>query len=211
MTLAARKKKIHILLNELKKLVPQAKMILEYSNNWELVVAVALSAQCTDKQVNNVTRTLFKKYPTLEDYVNADIKEFEQDIYSTGFYKNKAKNVLAGAKVVKEQFDGVIPKTIEELMMIPGVGRKTANVVLGNAYGIAEGIAVDTHVKRFAKNFGLTDSSNPDIIERDLMAILPQEEWFPFTYYAIEYGRQFCPARCKHEDCPLRDLLSTLS
>ncbi len=210
LTLEERKEKVQVLLKELKKLVPEAKMVLEYSNHWELVVAVALSAQCTDKQVNKVTKTLFHKYPTLHNYLVADITEFEQDIYSTGFYKNKAKNVLAGAKVVHEQFNGVIPRTIEELMMIPGVGRKTANVVLGNAYGISEGIAVDTHVKRFAHHFGFSDSSNPDIIERDLMTILPQEEWFSFTYYAIEYGRQYCTARCRHEDCPLREhLLST--
>jgi len=203
-----KKERISVLLDELQQLLPNAHIILEYSNNWELVVAVVLSAQCTDKQVNKVTRTLFQKYSTLEDYVNADIKEFEQDIYSTGFYKNKAKNVLAGARVVKEQFSGEIPKTIAELIQIPGVGRKTANVVLGNVHGIYEGIAVDTHVMRFAKNFGLTNSSNPDIIERDLMAILPQEEWFPFTYYAIEYGRKYCPARCKHESCPLREYLA---
>ena len=210
MTLEERKKKVNILLKKLKTLIPKAKMMLAYSNNWELVVAVALSAQCTDKQVNKVTQKLFQKYPTLHDYVDADIIEFEQDIYSTGFYKNKAKNVLAGAKVVRELFGGNIPKTIEELILIPGVGRKTANVVLGNAYGITEGIAVDTHVKRFAKNFGLTDSSNPDLIERDLMEILPQKEWFSFTYYAIEYGRQFCSARCRHENCPLREYIFTL-
>src|SRR3989339_91079 len=209
LTLQERKKKIRILLKDLKKLVPEAKMILEYSNNWELVVAVVLSAQCTDKQVNKVTKVLFKKYPTLQDYVDADRQEFEQDIYSTGFYKNKAKNILAGAKIVAEQFDGHIPKTMEALILIPGVGRKTANVVLGNVYGIAEGIAVDTHVKRFALHFGLTDSSNPEIIERDLMAVLPQKEWFAFTYYAIEYGRHFCSARCKHEDCPLKGYLLT--
>jgi len=210
LTLTERKQKGAMLLNALKTLVPKAAMMLEYSNNWELVVAVALSAQCTDKQVNKVTKTLFQKYATLQAYVDADITEFEQDIYSTGFYKNKAKNVLAGAKVVRELFGGNIPKTIEELILIPGVGRKTANVVLGNAYGITEGIAVDTHVKRFAKNFGLTDSSNPDLIERDLMEILPQKEWFSFTYYAIEYGRQFCSARCRHENCPLREYVFTL-
>jgi endonuclease-3 len=198
-----------LLLKELKQLVPNAQMILEYSNNWELVVAVSLSAQCTDKKVNEVTRQLFKKYPRLEDYIHADIHEFERDIFSTGFYKNKAKNVLAGARVVQEQFGGGIPRTIAELVLIPGVGRKTANVVLGNAYGIYEGVAVDTHVRRFAQNFGLTNSDNPDIIERDLMRILPQSEWFAFTYYAIEYGRQYCPARCKHADCPLKNHLST--
>lgn len=203
MTDDQKKIQARVILSELKGLVPEARMVLEYSNNWELVVCVALSAQCTDKKVNEVTRTLFKKYVTLEDYICADIKEFEQDIYSTGFYRNKAKNILAGAKVVQEQFGGKIPKTIAELIQIPGVGRKTANVVLGNAYGIYEGIAVDTHVKRFANNFGLTTSQNPIIIEQDLMAVLPQEEWFAFTYYAIEYGRQYCTARCKHGSCPL--------
>ncbi len=202
-----KKERAAMLLNSLQQLLPNARMVLKYSNDWELVVAVVLSAQCTDKQVNKVTQTLFQKYSTLEDYVNADIREFEQDIYSTGFYRNKAKNILAGATVVQEQFGGDIPKTIDELMTIPGVGRKTANVVLGNAHGIYEGIAVDTHVTRFANNFGLTYSSNPMIIERELMAILPQEEWFSFTYYAIEYGRQYCPARCKHESCPLREYL----
>jgi len=205
----SRKKNAIFLLTKLKKLVPNARMILEYSNNWELLVAVVLSAQCTDVQVHKVTRTLFTKYRSLDEYVFADSKEFEQDIYSTGFYKHKTKNILAGAKVVKERFGGEIPKTIEELISIPGVGRKTANVVLGNAYGIVEGIAVDTHVKRFAKNVGLTESDNSDRIERDLMDVLPQSEWFQFTYYAIEYGRQFCPARCTHQHCPLRMYIHT--
>jgi len=145
--------------------------------------------------VNKVTKSLFKKYKTLNDYVQADIREFEQDIKSTGFYKMKAKNVLAGARVVQEEFGGEIPKTIKEMTTIPGVGRKTANVVLGNAYGIVEGIAVDTHVKRFAIRFDLTDNKTPEKIEQDLMEILPKKDWFNFTYLAIEYGRNIAPAR----------------
>jgi endonuclease-3 len=126
-------------------------MILEYSNNWELLVAVELSAQCTDKKVNEITKKLFKKYKALDDYVKADPREFERDIFSSGFYRAKTKNILAAAKMVQEKFHGEIPKTMHEILTIPGVARKTGNVVLGNAYGVVEGIAVDTHVKRLAR------------------------------------------------------------
>mgnify|MGYP001598224552 CR=1 FL=1 len=141
----------------LKKEYPDAKIILKYSNPWELLVSVILSAQCTDVMVNKVTEKLFAKYKTLEDYVKADLAEFEQDITSTGFYHNKAKNVLAAAKMVKKKFRGVVPKTIEEMVGIPGVARKTANVVLGNAYAVVEGIAVDTHVSRLSQRLRLVD------------------------------------------------------
>ncbi len=197
--LKERKKRVMALHKELKRLFPNPKCALNYSNSWELLVSVILSAQCTDKMVNRVTENLFKKYKTLDDYVHADILEFSQDIRQTGFFNNKAKNVLGAAKKVKEEFGGIVPNTMEKLLTIPGVARKTANVVLGNAYGVVEGIAVDTHVKRFAQKFDLTDYSDPVKIEKDLMAILPQKEWFPFTYRVIEYGRQICPAR-KH-DC----------
>ncbi len=183
------------LIAALKKLFPKADMVLDYKNPWECLVAVMLSAQCTDKRVNMVTERLFKKYRTLEDYLRADPKEFEKDIYSTGFYKNKTKNILAAAKIVKEKFGGKVPKTMEEVLLIPGVARKTANVVLGNVYGVVEGIAVDTHVRRFALKFGLTSHRDPKKIEKDLMEIIPKQEWFQFTYLAIEYGRQICPAR----------------
>jgi endonuclease-3 len=160
------------------------------------LVAVELSAQCTDKMVNKVTKVLFKKYKTLDDYIHAKPAEFEKDIHRTGYYRNKTKNILAAAKMLKEKFDGVLPKTMEEMLLIPGVGRKTANVVLGNAHGIAYGIAVDTHVHRFAVRFGLTDHpKNVHKIEQDLMRIIPQKEWFHFTYLAIEYGRNIAPAR----------------
>ena len=188
----------------LKKLFPNAKMALNFSNNWELLVAVMLSAQCTDKKVNEVTGALFKRYKTLNDYVNAKQKEFEKDIRSTGFYRNKTKNILASAKIVKEKYDGEVPDSMGELLDLPGVARKTANVVLGNAFGIVEGVAVDTHVRRLSKLHGLTNENNPDKIEQDLMRILPKKEWFDFTYWLIEYGRTYCPARKHdHDNCPL--------
>lgn len=172
---------------------------LTYSNPWELLVAVILSAQCTDKRVNMVTPALFAKYPTLDDYVNASQDEFQEDIRSTGFYKNKAKNILASARKIKEDFGGAVPQGMEELLTLPGVARKTANVVLGNAFNIYEGIAVDTHVRRFAIRFDLSDSKNPEKIEQDLMTLLPQERWFDFGNNLIYYGREICPAR--EHDC----------
>jgi endonuclease-3 len=189
---------------KLKELFPEAKMVLKYGNSWELVVAVILSAQCTDKKVNEVTERLFLKYPTLDDYVKADIAEFEQDIKPTGFFRNKTKNVLGAAKRLKEKFNGQVPRTMEDLLDLPGVARKTANVVLGNAFGVVEGIAVDTHVRRLSIKLGLTSQRDPVKIERDLMSLLPRSEWFDFTYRMIEYGRRICPAR-KHgcRDHPL--------
>ncbi len=201
-------KRVKIILYELKRLFPQAKIELNYSNNWELLVAVILSAQCTDKMVNKVTTRLFRKYKTLDDYINAELAEFEQDIHSTGFYHNKAKNILDTANMIKDTFYGTVPDTMEELLTLKGVARKTANVVLGNAYGIVEGIAVDTHVRRLAQVWGLTKSHDPVHIEQDLMKILPKNEWFDFTYRTIEYGRAYCVAK-KHDHtrCPLTNLL----
>lgn len=169
--------------------------MLRYANAWELLVSVILSAQCTDKMVNKITEKLFKKYTTLEDYVRADPREFERDIHSAGYFRAKTKNILGAAKVVQEVYGGTIPKTMEEMLVIPGVARKTANVVLGNAHGVVHGIAVDTHVRRFCIRFALTDYKDPVRIERDLMQLLPKKEWFPFTYRVIEYGRHIAPAR----------------
>ncbi|MBI2045972.1 MAG: endonuclease III [Parcubacteria group bacterium] len=197
--LFARKKRAQKLLTALKKLFPRAGMALRYGNNWELLVAVMLSAQCTDKKVNEVTARLFKKYRTLDAYAGAKQKAFEKDIYSTGFYRNKAKNIIAAARMIKEKFGGSVPRAMTELLELPGVARKTANVVLGNAYGVVEGIAVDTHVQRFARKFDLTDFSDPKKIEEDLMELFPKKEWFLLTYRLIEYGRQICPAR--RHDC----------
>lgn len=202
--LKQRKKKAAKIVQELKKLFPKTKIVLKYSNPWELLVATILSAQCTDKKVNEVTEKLFKKYKSLDDYVKTDIREFEQDIKPTGFYRNKAKNILTSAKIIKEKFGGKVPRTMEEILTLPGVARKTANIVLGNAYGMIEGIAVDTHVKRLSRLLGLTNETNPDKIEKDLMQIIPKNEWFDFTYQMIEYGRKYCPARSHdHKKCPL--------
>ena len=184
---------------ELARLFPDAVIALRYEDPWQLLVAVILSAQCTDKKVNEVTSELFAKYRTFDDYVRADIGEFEQDIRQTGFYRQKAKNILKTARIIQERHDGEVPDTMEELTALPGVARKTANIVLGNAFGKVEGIAVDTHVRRLAIKLRLTDNKDPNKIERDLMRLLPEEEWLDFTYRIIEYGRQICPAR-KH-DC----------
>jgi len=209
--IARRKRRAQIILRALKKLHPDAKIMLKYSNNWELLVAVVLSAQCTDKKVNEVTDKLFRKYRTLDDYVKADLKEFEKDIKPTGFYRAKAKNILAAARIIKEKFRGKLPKTMEAMLTIPGVGRKTANILLGNAYGIVEGIAVDTHVRRLSRLLGLTDNRDPQKIEKDLMALFPKKDWFKLTYMLIDYGRKYCPARPHdHKNCPLTKLLSTM-
>ncbi|MEK7648885.1 MAG: endonuclease III [Patescibacteria group bacterium] len=189
---------------KLKKLFPHAGMILKYSNNWELLVAVMLSAQCTDKKVNEVTAKLFKKYKTLGDYLGAKPKEFEKDIFSTGFYRNKTKNILAAANMLKTKFHGRLPRTMREILTIPGVARKTANVVLGNAYAVVEGIAVDTHVKRLANRLGLSKHQDPNKIEQDLMALFSRKQWFKLTYLLIEYGRAYCTAKKhNHIKCPL--------
>lgn len=179
----------------LKKLFPTATIALHFKNHWELLVAVMLSAQCTDKKVNEVTEKLFQKYKTLEEYCNASPAVFEKDIRQTGFFRNKTKNILACAREVERRFNREVPRTMEELLTLPGVARKTANVVLGNAFGVVEGVAVDTHVRRFAIRFDLTDSKDPVKIEQDLMGILPKKEWFAFTYRVIEYGRKIAPAR----------------
>ena len=198
------KKRARVALSVLKKILPRARISLRYGNNWQLLVAVVLSAQCTDKKVNEVTAKLFKKYRSLDDYVRADRQEFERDIHSAGFYRAKTKNILAAAKLVKEKFGGKLPKTMPEMLTIPGVARKTANVVLGNAYGVVLGIAVDTHVRRLAKKYGLTTHDDPVKIERDLMALYPKKEWFKLTYRLIDYGRKYCPARPHdHAKCPI--------
>ena len=193
-----RRTRVAKLIRALKKLYPNAGMALRYGSDWELLVAVMLSAQCTDKKVNEVTARLFKKYRTLDEYVRASHRTFERDIHSTGFYRNKAKNILAAARMVRDEFGGKVPKTMAEVLRIPGVARKTANVVLGNAHGVVDGIAVDTHVRRFALKFNLSDHRDPVRIERDLMRIVPKRDWFHFTYLVIEYGRNMCPGRVHH-------------
>lgn len=186
---------------------PGAHIVLNYSNNFELLVAVILSAQCTDKKVNEVTASLFKKYRSIADYAGADLCELEADIRPTGFFRNKAKNIKGAATMVLEEFGGEIPPTMDEILRLPGVARKTANIVLGNAFGSVEGIAVDTHVKRLSQRLGLSANTNPDKIERDLMAIMPKAEWFGFTYLLIEHGRAVCVAqKPKCDICLLNDI-----
>ncbi|TSC69393.1 MAG: endonuclease III [Parcubacteria group bacterium Gr01-1014_66] len=195
------------IINLLRHTYPYAKIALRFSNHWELLVAVILSAQCTDKKVNEVTEKLFQKYRTLNEYIAADQIEFERDIKSTGFYRAKAKNILASARIIKERFGGHVPYTMQEILTLPGVARKTANVVLGNAYGVVEGIAVDTHVRRLSQRLGLSTSNNPEKIEQDLMTLLPKNQWFQTTYWLIDHGRAVCTAkdpRCNR--CPLVDL-----
>lgn len=200
-----RKKRADAIIQKLKKLFPHTKMVLNYGNHWELLVAVELSAQCTDKKVNKVTAKLFKKYHKLNDYARANPREFEKDIHSTGFYRNKTRNILAAAKMIKEKYHGRLPRTMAEILKVPGVARKTANVVLGNAYGVVEGIAVDTHVRRLTKRMGLTNHDDPIKIEQDLMTIIPKKDWIKTTYLFIDYGRKYCKAKPhKHEKCPLK-------
>jgi len=171
---------------------PNRKSELDYGTTWELLVAVILSAQCTDEQVNKVTEKLFKKYPTFVGYLNADIREFERDIYSTGFYRNKARHVLGAAAKIARDFDGEVPGTMAELTTLPGVARKTANVVLQNCFDTLDGIAVDTHVLRFAWRFGLSDSrNNADKTEKWLVEVIDQSEWMVGGYWIKEYGRRY--------------------
>ncbi len=193
----------------LKKLYPEAKIALNFSNPWELLVAVILSAQTTDKKVNEITEKLFKKYKTIDDYAKANLKEFEKDIKGVNYYKNKAKFILENAKIIKEKFGGQVPKTMDELLTLKGVARKTANIVLSVAYNIYEGIAVDTHVKRLSKLLGLTKETKPDKIEKDLMMIIPKgPEWRDFPLRLIQYGREYCPAKKhNHQNCPLTKII----
>lgn len=201
---AVRKKRILLVSQELDCLFPTVKTALDYKTSWELLVAVILSAQCTDARVNIVTKKLFQKYKTIENYMNADLREFERDIFSTGFYRSKAKHILASARIVHTQFHDQIPRTMQEILTLPGVARKTANVVLSELYDIREGIAVDTHVKRLSQKYGLTDQKTPEKIEQDLMRVLPKDKWRRFSLQLVEYGRQYCPAtKHDHENCPL--------
>jgi endonuclease III len=191
----------------LEKQYPNAKTALNYTNPLEILVATILSAQTTDVQVNIVTQKLFKKYHTPQDYANTDLKELEQDIHSTGFYHNKARNLQNCCRLLVEKFHSQVPNTMEELLELPGVARKTANIVLYNAYGITAGIAVDTHVTRLSQRLGLTEQKEQNKIERDLMQITPKEKWMPFTDLLIFHGRQICMAKKpKCEMCILNEM-----
>lgn len=191
----------------LAKVFPDAHCALDFRNPLELLVATILSAQCTDVRVNQVTATLFKKYKKAADYASADVSTFEQEIRSTGFYHNKTRSVVGMAKRLVEHFGGTVPDTMADLLTLPGVARKTANVVLGSAFGKNEGVVVDTHVTRVAGRLGLTRQTDPVKIEQDLMALLPQKDWTRFSHLLIWHGRQTCTARKpKCAECALNDI-----
>ena len=192
------------ILKILKKLFSNPKTILNYSTPFEILVAVILSARNTDKKVNEVTAKLFKKYKTIKDYKNASLSELEKNLDKLGLFRQKSKFIKNTATIINDKYKGEIPKAMAELIELPGVGRKTANIILGNVYGVVEGIAVDTHVTRLSKLFGLTVNTNPEKIEQDLMKLLPRNEWFDFTNRMISYGRKYCKASCKHTACPLK-------
>jgi len=206
-TIKSRLARVNRILSGLQKTYPDAHCELNHSNSLELLVATILSAQCTDKRVNVVTADLFKKYRAPADYAKADPVELEQDIKTTGFYRNKTKNIQACCRKLVERHGGEVPQTMEELTHLDGVGRKTANVVLGNAFGKNEGIVVDTHVARLSHRLGLSRQNDPEKIEQELMKLVPRELWTLFSHWLIWHGRRRCSARspdCPH--CELRKL-----
>jgi endonuclease III len=195
------------ILRRLDRMYPNATCALRHSNPWELLVATILSAQCTDKRVNEVTPGLFAKYPTPEDFAAVRPEVLANDIRSTGFFNNKAKSIVGAAKKVVGEFKGKVPKTIEEMLTIPGAARKTANVVLGTAYGVASGVVVDTHVQRISLRLDLTKHIEPAKIEHDLMKIIPKEKWILFSHQIILHGRALCIARSpKCAECDLHSV-----
>ncbi|MCS7184018.1 MAG: endonuclease III [Patescibacteria group bacterium] len=201
------KNKVIKIIEKLDELFPSSKIALKFSNPWELFVAVVLSARNRDEMVNKVTEKLFKKYKKLEDYLRASEKEFAKEISTLGLYKQKAKYILSAAKIIKKNYGGKLPKRIDELVKLPGVGRKTANIILWQAYKISEGFPVDTHIRRLTRLWGLTKNSDPDKIEKDLMKIIPKKRWGDLPYKIIDYGRKYCNAYCSHRNCPLKEFI----
>ncbi len=203
-TAAGRRERPGKILEALDQLFPAATCALHHRDAWQLLVATILSAQCTDKRVNEVTPGLFRKYPTIQDFAAVSQEELARDIRSTGFFNNKAKSVIGAARKILADFAGNVPRTMEEILTIPGVARKTANVVLGTAYGVVSGIVVDTHVQRIAQRLDLTKESDPVKIERDLMNCIPRERWILFAHQMILHGRDLCAARKPRcADCPM--------
>lgn len=191
----------------LRREYPRAACSLDFRTPLELLVATILSAQCTDERVNAVTKDLFAKYPTTADYAGVPLDELKRDIRSTGFYNNKAKNIKGCCGGLLERHEGKIPKEIDKLTELPGIGRKTANVVLGTAYGVASGMVVDTHVGRISRRLGLTEQKNPEKVEEDLMEQIPRKEWIALGHRMIRHGRRYCTARKPNcNDCPLEDI-----
>lgn len=201
------KKRIGKIIKILRREYPASRTALWFETPLQILVATILAAQCTDERVNKITPTLFKKYPTAADLAWADREELEKIIRPTGFFRNKAKNIIAAAKKIVEDFGGRVPDRMEDLITIPGVARKTANIVLSSGYQKAEGIAVDTHVRRLAGRLGLSRESDPDKIETDLMAIVPKKDWLDFNYMLVNHGRKICQARKPRcQECVLRSL-----
>jgi len=203
----SKKEKVKEIIKRLKKEYPSAKIALNFNTPLDLLVATILSAQCTDERVNKLTERLFQKYKTARDYANAEISKFEQEIKSTGFYKNKARNIISTCKIIASQYRGKVPDNMEELLKLPGVARKTANIVLANAYDVIVGIPVDTHVRRLSQRLGLTKNDDPNKIEQELLQIVPKKEWKKFPYLLIDHGRAVCNAKkplC--QKCVLQDL-----
>ena len=200
-------KRLKKILEILKKEYPHAKTALIHKNPLELLIATILSAQCTDKRVNIVTKKLFKKYRSAGDYGDANLNDFEKDIYSCGFYRNKAKNIINACAIIEQKFSSKVPKDFNELLKLPGVARKTANCIMGNAYDIASGVIVDTHVIRLSQRLGISKNKNADKIEQDLIKQIPQNEWISFSHRIIDHGRKICDARKpKCEICSLNKL-----
>jgi endonuclease III len=195
------------IIKRLKKEYPDAHCALNHSNAFELLVATILSAQCTDERVNIVTANLFRKYRSPQDYLDVLQEELEQDIHSTGFFRNKAKNIQAACGKIIDIYGGEIPRTMDELLVLNGVARKTANVVLGNAFGIASGVVVDTHVGRLSQRLGLTENETAEKIEKDLQELVPEKDWIMFPHWLISHGRKICQARKpKCDECVLNDI-----
>ncbi len=189
------KERVRKIIRLLKRDYPDAKCSLNHSNPFELLIATILSAQCTDARVNIVTQDLFRKYRKPEDYLKVSPGELQKDIRTTGFFRNKTKSIQGTAKVLTEQYDGEVPATIEELLELPGVARKAANVVLGNAFGVSAGVVVDTHVTRLSRRLGLTEQKSAEKIEKDLIALVPKKDWVIFPHLFIAHGRKICKAR----------------
>jgi len=203
-TAAERKERVDRILAELDAIFPNATCALIHKNPWQLLVATILSAQCTDERVNKVTPGLFKKYSTIEAMADASQDELANDIRSTGFFNNKARSLIGAAKKIMADYKGQVPRSMEELLTVPGAARKTANVVLGTAYGIPVGVVVDTHVQRISQRLDLTRNDEPVKIEQDLMKIIPQDRWILFAHQVIHFGRQICVARKPRcASCPL--------
>jgi endonuclease-3 len=192
---AALKERVRRIIRLLKRAYPDARCSLNHSNAFELLIATILSAQCTDARVNIVTQDLFRKYRKPEAYLKVSEKELQQDVRTTGFFRNKTKSIQGTAKALIEQHDGEVPQTMDELLELPGVARKTANVVLGNAFGIRSGVVVDTHVTRLSRRLGLTTEKTAEKIEQDLIAIVPKKDWVIFSHLLIAHGRAICRAR----------------